>query len=293
MNVAPDRSGFSAPASGEPSPAPGREVTAGLAFVRGGGRTVLARQHMPYPFHITRPFALDRHLPELATLYLQSASGGLYRGDRLRLDIEAGAGAMAHLTSQAATVVHRTPGAPARLATSITVGPRAFLALTNDPFILFPEAGFVSSMEVTVTPDARVIVTDGVTTHDPETRGRPFARLETCLRILGPDGRLIATDRGSLSGADFAGAGSPLGTYRAMGSMLVLGPRLGEIDPHVLAAELEALGCCAGMSELPNGGGQIIRCLAATGGHLAQGMDRLFALAFTALTGETPARRRK
>lgn len=293
MNVALDRSGFVPPAGADPMPGACRDVTAALDFARGGGRTVLTRQHVPYPFHITRPFALDRNLPELATLYLQSSSGGLYRGDRLRLDLRAGAGAMAHLTSQAATVIHRTPAAPARLSTSITAGARAFLALTNDPFILFPEAGLVSSMEITVAPDARVIVSDGFASHDPEARSRPFERLETRTRICGADGGLIATDRGSLSGSDFAGPGSPLGPYRAMGSMLVLGPRLGEIDPRRLTTEMEALRCCAGMSELPNGGGLILRCLAVTGGHLAQGMDNLFALAFMALMGERPARRRK
>ncbi|MCL8385585.1 urease accessory protein UreD [Xanthobacter aminoxidans] len=254
---------------------------------------MLARQHVPYPFHITRSFALDPRLPELATLYLQSASGGLYRGDRLRLDIEAGRGAHVHLTSQAATVVHRTPDAPALLTTTVTVREHAFLALTNDPFILFPEASFVSSMDVTVAVGARVIVSDGFATHDPEARGCPFDRLETCVRILDADGRLIATERSNLSGRGFAGVSSPLGTYRAMGSILVLGPRLGEIDPHALTAEVEPLGCCAGMSELPNGGGLIIRCLTMTGGNLARAMDHLFAAAFIALMGERPARRPK
>lgn len=293
MNVAPNRSGFSPPTGSHPIPATTRDVTAELSFVNGGGRTVLARQYVPYPFHITRPFALDRHLPGLAAMYLQSASGGLYRGDRLRLNIEGGVGAMAHLTSQSATVVHRTPGNPARLSTSITVGARAFLALTNDPFILFPEADFLSSIDVAMAPDGRAIISDGFATHDPKGLGRPFERLETRTRILGEDGRHIATDRGAIGGPMFAGPDSPLGHYRAMGNMLVLGPRLDEIDPHILSVELDALGCCVGMSELPNGGGLVIRCLAETGGHLARGMDRLFTFGFVALMGQSPARRRK
>ena len=56
-------------------------VEALLHFCRAGGRTVLAGQRLPYPFHATRTFYLDRANPEIATLYLQSASGGLYRGD--------------------------------------------------------------------------------------------------------------------------------------------------------------------------------------------------------------------
>ena len=65
-------------------------VEASLHFSHGGGRTVLACQHVPYPFHATRPFYLDRTRPEIATLYLQSASGGLYRGDEVALSIVAG-----------------------------------------------------------------------------------------------------------------------------------------------------------------------------------------------------------
>lgn len=285
MNFAPQGSGF--------SPAACRDVTAELTFVRGGGRTVLAHQRVPYPFHITRPFGLDRDLLDLATVYLQSASGGLYRGDRLRLELRANAGAMVHLTSQAATVVHRTPGAPAQVSSAITIGDGAFLALTNDPFILFPEATFISAMEVTMSGTARAIISDGYATHDPEGLSRPFEQLDTGVRIASEGGRLIATDRGRIGGTAFMGAGSPLGRYRAMGNMLVLGPRRHDIDPHDLAAALDALGCCAGLSELPNGGGLIIRCLAPTGGQLARGMDRLFALAFNALLGKAPARRRK
>ena len=87
-------------------------VEASLHFHRGGGRTVLAHQHVPYPFHATRPFYLDRERPEIATLYLQSASGGLYRGDDVALSIVAGPHAAAHVTTQAST--HRAPDPQAR-----------------------------------------------------------------------------------------------------------------------------------------------------------------------------------
>jgi urease accessory protein len=54
-----------------------RRIEASLRFATGGGRTVLVHQHVPYPFHVTRAFHLDPSRPDLATLYLQSASGGL------------------------------------------------------------------------------------------------------------------------------------------------------------------------------------------------------------------------
>ncbi len=64
----------------------GKTGSAELAFARAGdGRTYLASQYFEYPFHVTRPFYLDDDWPELATLYLQSASVGVFKGDRLSL----------------------------------------------------------------------------------------------------------------------------------------------------------------------------------------------------------------
>ena len=78
----------------------GRQAEVLLVAELAGGRTVLRRQHVGYPFHITRAFQLDRLRPDLATLYLQSASGGLYAADRLKLDLVVGAGAALNLTTQ-------------------------------------------------------------------------------------------------------------------------------------------------------------------------------------------------
>src|ERR1700720_1634767 len=84
----------------------GRKAEVLLVAELAGGRTVLRHQHVGYPFHVTRAFQLDRKRPDLATLYLQSASGGLYAADRLALGVTAGAGPALNLTTQASTVVH-------------------------------------------------------------------------------------------------------------------------------------------------------------------------------------------
>jgi urease accessory protein len=78
-----------------------------LSLASCGGCTFLARQSVPYPFHITLSHRLDAARLDIATLSLQSASGGLYRGDRLALSIEARPSACAHVTSQVAIVAHR------------------------------------------------------------------------------------------------------------------------------------------------------------------------------------------
>jgi urease accessory protein len=285
---------LASPLAGVAAAAPAaRQVEAELAFHRGGGRTHIGRQRVPYPFHVTRAFHLDPARPDLATLYLQSASGGLYRGDWLSLFIHGGAGAAAHITTQAATIVHDTRGRPAALATHIEVARGGFLAYTPDPLVLFPGASIDSTTEVVLDDGASAVLADGFTWHDLDGRGRAF---EACgLRTLVRDGqgRELMRDRGTIKGADFLGPASPAGPYRAVGTLLILGQGSERLDGVAFEQTLDALGCLAGVSPAPNGIGFSVRILAPDGGALARGLTAGFTLAFEAIAGIAPARRRK
>ncbi len=270
-----------------------RSVVAALDFVRGGGRTVLARQRVPYPFHITRPFYVDAAHPGLATLYLQSAAGGLYSGDRLALTLAAGGATMTHVTTQAATIVHDSRGHEARQTTRIAVGRDAFCALTSDPFILFPGAALCTDTEVILHPGGRAVLAEGFSVHDPAGLDRPFARLDAATSVRRPDGSLLVSERGRIDGGAFFGATSPLGHYRAVGTMMILGEAEHLPGPATIEGHLDALSCLAGASPLPNAAGLAVRILAVDGGMLARGLDEAFALAFQSLLGARPARRRK
>ena len=79
-----------------PRPAVGRRLVSGrldLAFAADGdGRTYLQRQYASYPFHVCRVHYHDKDHPGLATLYVQSCSGGIYEDDRLDLTLATAAG---------------------------------------------------------------------------------------------------------------------------------------------------------------------------------------------------------
>ncbi len=149
---------------------------------------MLARQHVPYPFHATRPFYLDRARPEIATLYLQSASGGLYRGDDVALSIVADPHAAAHVTTQASTIVHKTHKRAVAQTTRIEIGEHAFVAMTPDPLVLFPGAEICCATEVTLAATGCAILTDGLAHHDPEGTGRPFERYSNAIIVRNADG---------------------------------------------------------------------------------------------------------
>ena len=273
-------------------------VEASLHFSYGGGRTVLARQRVPYPFHATRTFYLDQARPDLATLYLQSAAGGLYRGDRVALSITAEPHSAAHVTTQASTIVHRTHRFPTEQSTRLEVGDHAFLALTPDPLVLFPGAEISCATEITLAARGCAILTDGISHHDPEGlgpagSGSSFERYSNAVVVRDAAGRVLLNDRGSITGEAMFAPSSPLGPYRTVGTVFVLGHGAERCDAELFDKRLAATGCVAGFSKLPNDAGLGSRVLAANGGALARGLEAAFAIAFEALIGMPPARRRK
>jgi len=268
-----------------------RAGSATLEFAVAGGRTQLLRQHVSYPFHLTRPFHLDRLRPDLATLYLQSASGGIYGGDDLSLDIACGPLAAVCVTTQSATIVHDSKGCLAQQTTRIALAPGALALYTPDPLVLFPGAWLDCRVQLRLAPGARALLQESFACHDPAGTARRFAHCRFETEIQDPAGRLIAADRGEIAGAQLDGPASPLGPWRACGTTLLLGgawPR-----PAELQQELDDLGCYAGSGELPNGVGMFLRILAPDGGSLARGLRLAFAHGFAALTDHAPAERRK
>jgi urease accessory protein len=272
---------------------PRREIVATLRFAVGGGRTMLAYQHVPYPFHVTRPFYLDPQRQDLATLYLQSAAGGLYCGDRLRLAIDVAPGARAHVTTQASTIVHDTRGQPAAQHARVLVGRYAFAAVTPDPLVLFPGAAMASAVDVTLGSGACAILTDGFACHDPTGEGRRFARVALSTIVRDEHGCILLSDRGSVAGSAFLGPASPAGPFGAVGTVFALGRQAERLDPVSLEARLDDAGCLAGVTRTPHELGYAVRILAPDGGTLARGLNRAFTLAFEALLGVPPSRRRK
>ena len=246
---------------------------------------------MPYPFHVTRPFHLDPGRPDLATLYLQSASGGVYSGERLGLSVAMGKGAAAFVTTQSATIVHDCRGRPAAVHVRLSLARGSLLAYAPDPLVLVPGAAVRATLDVTLGPGAAVVCQDGFACHDPGGSGAPFDHVQTETVVRGPDGTLHVTDCGLVAGAMLGTAASPLGPFRAAGSVLLLGRTLE--DGKTLHSRIDRLGCVSGVSALPNGAGTGIRLLAPDGGRLSLALALASNACFRAASGVDPAPRRK
>src|SRR5216683_3270970 len=269
----------------------GRDVEAHLAVDLAGGRTTIRRQRVGYPLHVTRGFHLDTARPDLLTIYLQSASGGLYRGDRLQLDVSVGANAALHLTTQAATVVHDGRETGSRQRQSISVESGAFCAVASDPYVLFPGANLELETVATVADDAVLFLVDGFAVHDPTETGRTFTQFSSRQRIVRPDGRLLLQDVGRLHGDELRSGA--LDTMAAAATILIVAPPDRLPATALMEEAADRVGCLAGASVAPNGAGQVMRILAPDGGTLARAMEAVFHVASRATLGVDLAHRRK
>lgn len=260
-----------------------------------GPHTRIGRQFVSYPFHLTRPFRLDADIPSLLSLYQQSCSGGLYRADRLLSRFDVRANAAAHITTQAATIVHDCHGQPVSQTTEISVGRDGFLAFTPDPLVLFPGASSVASITAEIAPGAVLLLADAFTSYDPKALSRPFDQLDSDVMVRDDTGCLLLRDSFQISGAALRGPASPIGDWRVVSNYLLIGDRA-RLPRHDLLCDLAAEAgdrIVTGVTELANGAGWGLRCLAADA-VAARGLgERLFSLAVRSALGQTPALRRK
>ncbi|MFA5122948.1 urease accessory protein UreD [Zavarzinia sp.] len=260
-----------------------------LAFHQAGGRTRIGRRYVSYPFHMTRPFALDAGIPALTTVYQQSSSGGLYRDDRLSSRIDVAEAAAAHVTTQAATVVHDCHGLPARQDVILSVAAGGFLAHTPDPLVLFPGAAFAGTLRLDLGPSAAALISDAFAWHDPTGRGRPFASLAADIEVTA-DGRRLLRERFTLTGCDLADV---VGPFRVVASHLLLAPPGRLPAATALEADCAAAGVFAGVSTLPNGAGLGLRLVAPDAPSAHRAAEAIFRRAVQAALGAAPAPRRK
>lgn len=282
-----------APAAGERQAVNGR---LGLAFAADqDGRSFIRQQYAAYPFHICRALYMDRDAPGLATLYVQSCSGGLYENDRHAIDVTAEPGAAFHLTTQASTIVHSMERGQAEQDVTIDAGDDAFVEYLPDPQILFPLAQFRSAIRVRASARATVVLSDAVLCHDPIGKGAP-SLFRSEIAVEDQAGRLLAIDRLRLDRAAFvAPRPGVLGRYAVNGTLMIVTRDQGAaaIQAAVRAMSIDRTEAAVGVSELPHAAGYVCRILAADGVSLKRTMFEVWSIARQALRGHRPAARRK
>lgn len=259
----------------------------GLAAV--GGVTRVARQFQQLPLYIFHPLYIDAGWPGMAFIYILQAGEGIVQGDRYRLDLDCAPNTAAHFTTQAATKIYRMEDNFASQIVNLTAGAGAFVEYLPDPVIPFRDSRFYQRVLITADPDASVIFGETLL-PGRVARGEAhvYALYYTDIEARAPDGTWLFADRLKLDPRS-ASPRSPglLGPYDVLATLYVVtrqSPAGVLVDRlhHCLAPQPEVL---AGVSELPNGCGAVVRILGHTSAAVAATMRVAWNEARLALVG--------
>ncbi|RMQ32518.1 MULTISPECIES: urease accessory protein UreD [Pseudomonas syringae group genomosp. 2] len=273
------------------------KTTAHIAFSKApSGASYVSRQEVGYPFHLGRTLTLPQDPPGMAAVYLQSCSGGLFAGEALHLHLHAGPGTQVHVSTGAATVAHSMLERSAQQSVTLVAKPGALLEYLPMATILFPQTQLHSLVNVTLHPDARVMLCDAFCLHTPQgSEGLPgFYRAD--LQIHCPAGKLLAGDRLAMTGADLQRRLPGVsGQLQALATFMLVGQGLPVED---LKRALRDALCIVsesylGVSALPNDCGVSVRIMTADAVALRNALHLAWACARQQLTGIAPRARRK
>jgi urease accessory protein len=175
---------------------------------------------------------MPRNHGDAAWVFLASLGGGLVDGDRLEVRADVAEGASALLGTQATTKVYRSPrGCSQRL--DVRVDDDAALAVLPDAVVCFAGARYVQSIDVTLAPNASLLVLDGYTCGR-SARGERWAFDRYASRtVVARGGHPIFVDATLLDPAH-GPIDERMGRFDVVLSLLAIGPKFAAVRDAML-----------------------------------------------------------
>ena len=241
---------------------PGKDGVLELTFRRTAGGTALVEDYATVPFHVSGTLDHDPH-SDVATVFVQSPTGGVAQGDRLDIDIAVGEDALAHVSTQSSTKVQSMRHNYAAADTVLSVEAGGHLDYVPEPTILHADARYCVDLALDLAADATAAVGD-IVVPGRLARGErfDFERYLSRVRGVGPEGLLFEDATHLVPGEDAPGSPGVLGEFTVYGSLFVVAP---DDDTAALSDALHAAAAGgearAAATELPNGAGAVVRAL--------------------------------
>jgi urease accessory protein len=260
-----------APYTGEPkqmaSGAAGKNGVLDMRFARRGDRSVLAHLYRKAPLLVQQALYWDEHLPGLPCVYIITTSGCVLQGDRLDLSITVGPGAMAHVTTQSATKIHRMDANFAAASQRLSLAQDAYLEFLPGPTIPHRHSRFITHTHATVADGATLLYAEilqpGRKHHG---RGEVFEYdlYSSALTASRPDGTALFTEK--LIAEPWrhpVRQAGVMGRFDVFANVtLVTPPRhAARIFDQIAHGGGFAAECVAGASWLPNNAGLVYKVL--------------------------------
>ncbi|RJT07461.1 urease accessory protein UreD [Halococcus sp. IIIV-5B] len=139
---------------------PGKTGELELSFATDSdGQTRLVHDYARVPFHVMGTLDHDPH-PNAATVCVQSPTGGIAQGDRLRSEVHVKPEAIARVSTQSATKVQSMDHNYASETTKLTADASSHLDYVPEPTILHEDARFSRETTLSVSENATAIVSE-------------------------------------------------------------------------------------------------------------------------------------
>ena len=250
-----------------PSAAPGKVGLLRLAFERRGDRTVLADLFRQAPLLVQRALYWDAEMPEMACVFIISTSGGILQGDRYRIDVSLGAGARAHLTTQAANKIQEMDANYAAQLQRIVLAEDAYLEYLPEPTIPYRRSRFITHTAITLPESATMLYAEILLPGRRYHRGGEifdYDLFSCALRATRPDGADLFVEKFVVEPARH-GPRRPgvFGGFHVLGNVLLLTSpgRADRVAGRVRPTWDRDLPLAAGVGRLPNDAGLIYKVL--------------------------------
>lgn len=272
----------------------GRHGVVRARFEQSHGRTILRDSFFRVPLQIIRPLYSEGDSP--AHLTLINPSGGYVGGDRLEADFHLGKGSRVLLTTQGATKVYRTMGAPVLSQTHIHLEEDTVLELVPDPLIPYAGSKYRQEVEVEMHEGAQLLYGETVY-HGRVASGESFDYASLALRFrTAMNGAPLLHDAMVIDPARMAV--QSLGLFEPhpyMGTFYFLGGSPDALDRAAERADAlfaGAKGAAGGASRL-EGPGVIVRWLAESPVRLKWFFDEVWNIFRVSALGRPAVRLRK
>lgn len=258
-------------------------------------KTYISNQYCRYPFHICKVQYLDDFPEGLATIYLQSSSGGIFEDDQLVSHVRVNEGAQAHITTQASTIVHSMNNKQAKQTLSLETETGSYLEFLPEPLILFPRSHLRSQVHIQHHPESVLLYCDGFCQHDPGSQSARFDTFHSELTVYNQQMETLCLDRYTVSGNIFsAGIPGVMGNCTIQLTFVVLANNsMIEELQELLRSTDSSSQTYIGISVLPNDCGILVRVIATEAYEAKQTTHRIWVILRERLLGQPPSPRRK
>lgn len=247
--------------------APGKHGYLKLGFeLNAEGKSILRDLDRRAPLIVQQELYFDQTLPQMPCVYILSSGGPNVDGDRYRQEITVRQGAMAWVSTGAATKIASMKDNYSGMLQTIRVERDAYLEYMPEPIIPSKHARFISDTQMVVDETATAFYSEiympGRKYHNAEVF--QYDMLSVCTHGERPDGTPLFREKFIIDPTrrNLRDVGT-MGQYEVFANVLVLTPadkakEIYEATPAMIDRER---GLATGINHLPNGAGLLYKVL--------------------------------